>query len=37
MNTIEKTDAAIMNTYARVQTVFVKGEGATLWDEKGNT
>ena len=37
MNTKEKTDKYVFNTYGRVQRVFVKGEGATLWDEQGNT
>lgn len=36
MNTIEKTDKYVFNTYSRVQTVFVKGQGSTLWDEAGN-
>ncbi len=36
MNTIEKTDKYVFNTYSRVQTVFVKGRGASLWDEDGN-
>lgn len=36
MDTIEKTDKYVFNTYSRVQTVFVKGQGATLWDEAGN-
>ncbi|MCP4116043.1 MAG: acetylornithine transaminase [Desulfobacteraceae bacterium] len=36
MDTIEKTDTCIFNTYARIPTVFVKGEGSTLWDDKGN-
>jgi len=35
MNTKEKSDKYIFNTYSRIQTVFVKGEGATLWDEEG--
>ncbi|MFK5954613.1 MAG: acetylornithine transaminase [Desulfobacterium sp.] len=37
MNTKEKTDKYIFNTYGRIQKVFVKGQGATLWDEEGNT
>ncbi|MDY0220215.1 MAG: acetylornithine transaminase [Desulfobacterium sp.] len=37
MNTIERTDAYVFNTYARIPTVFVRGEGATLWDDKGNS
>ncbi|HKK90783.1 MAG TPA: acetylornithine transaminase [Desulfobacteraceae bacterium] len=36
MNTLEKTDHYILNTYPRQQTVFVKGQGATLWDDRGN-
>ncbi|MBF0468472.1 MAG: acetylornithine transaminase [Desulfamplus sp.] len=36
MNTIEKTDKYVFNTYGRIQKVFVRGEGATLWDEDGN-
>ncbi len=36
MNTIEKTDKYVFNTYSRVQKVFVKGKDATLWDEDGN-
>ncbi len=35
MNTMEKTDKYVFNTYSRVKTVFVKGQGATLWDEDG--
>ncbi len=35
MNTKEKSDKYVFNTYSRIQTVFVKGEGATLWDEEG--
>ncbi|MBF0377257.1 MAG: acetylornithine transaminase [Desulfamplus sp.] len=35
MNTIEKTDQYIFNTYGRIKKVFVKGEGSTLWDEDG--
>ncbi len=35
MNTKEKTDKYVFNTYSRIQTVFVKGQGATLWDENG--
>ncbi len=37
MNTIEKTDKYIFNTYARLQRVFVKGRGAILMDEDGNS
>ncbi|SMC47362.1 acetylornithine aminotransferase apoenzyme [Desulfocicer vacuolatum DSM 3385] len=37
MNTKEKTDKYVFNTYGRIQKVFVKGQGATLWDEEGNT
>ncbi len=37
MNTKEKTDAYIFNTYGRIQKVFVKGQGTTLWDEEGNS
>ena len=37
MNAKEKTDKYIFNTYGRIQKVFVKGQGATLWDEEGNT
>jgi len=36
MNTIEKTDHYVFNTYGRIQKVFVRGEGSTLWDEDGN-
>jgi len=36
LNTKEKTDKYIFNTYGRIQKVFVKGQGATLWDEEGN-
>jgi acetylornithine aminotransferase len=36
MDTIKKTDTCIFNTYARIPTVFVKGEGSTLWDDQGN-
>ncbi|SLM30337.1 Acetylornithine aminotransferase [Desulfamplus magnetovallimortis] len=36
MDTIEKTDKYIFNTYGRIKRVFVKGEGSTLWDEEGN-
>ncbi len=36
MNTIEKTDKYIFNTYGRIKKVFVKGEGSTLWDQEGN-
>ncbi len=36
MNTIEKTDKYVFNTYGRIKKVFVKGEGSTLWDEDGN-
>jgi len=36
MDTIEKTDHYIFNTYGRTQKVFVRGEGSTLWDEDGN-
>ncbi|MDR1396809.1 MAG: acetylornithine transaminase [Desulfarculales bacterium] len=35
MNTIEKTDAYIMNTYNRMPAVFVRGQGARLWDDQG--
>ncbi|MFH1154332.1 MAG: acetylornithine transaminase [Pseudomonadota bacterium] len=35
MTTIETTDAHIFNTYARIPVVFVKGRGATLWDDQG--
>ncbi|MBF0231022.1 MAG: acetylornithine transaminase [Desulfamplus sp.] len=35
MNTIEKTDKYVFNTYGRIKKVFVKGEGSTLWDEDG--
>ena len=37
MNIIEKTDKYVFSTYGRTQRVFVKGQGATLWDEEGNT
>ncbi|MFO7749323.1 MAG: acetylornithine transaminase [Desulfobacteraceae bacterium] len=37
MNTLEKTDHYILNTYPRQQTVFVKGRGSTLWDDKGRS
>lgn len=37
MNTIEKTDQNIINTYARFQKVFVSGEGCVLKDEEGNS
>ncbi len=37
MNIIEKTDENIINTYARVQKVFVSGKGSTLKDEHGRT
>ncbi len=36
MDTIKKTDTYVFNTYARIPTVFVRGEGATLWDDEGN-
>ncbi len=36
MTTIKMTDSAVFNTYARTQKVFVKGLGATLWDDDGN-
>lgn len=36
MNTKEKSDKYVFNTYGRVQKVFVKGEGTTLWDDEGN-
>ncbi|MBF0303857.1 MAG: acetylornithine transaminase [Desulfamplus sp.] len=36
MNTIEKTDKYVFNTYGRIKKVFVKGQGSTLWDEDGN-
>ncbi|MBI9088289.1 MAG: acetylornithine transaminase [Desulfobacterium sp.] len=36
MDTIKNTDTCIFNTYARIPVVFVKGEGATLWDDQGN-
>ncbi|MBF0204828.1 MAG: acetylornithine transaminase [Desulfamplus sp.] len=36
MNTIEKTDKYVFNTYGRIKKVFVRGEGSTLWDEDGN-
>ncbi len=35
MDTIKKTDTHVFNTYARIPTVFVRGEGATLWDDQG--
>ncbi|MBF0388816.1 MAG: acetylornithine transaminase [Desulfamplus sp.] len=35
MNTIEKTDKYVFNTYGRIKKVFVKGEGSTLWDQDG--
>ncbi len=37
MNTIEKTDKYVFNTYSRIQKVFVKGREATLWDEDGKS
>ncbi len=37
MDTIKKTDTCIINTYARIPVVFVKGEGSTLWDDQGNS
>ena len=37
MDTIKKTDTYVFNTYARIPTVFVKGEGATLWDDQGKS
>ncbi len=36
MNIKEKSDKYVFNTYSRIQTVFVKGKGAKLWDENGN-
>lgn len=35
MNSIEKTDFYIMNTYNRLPVTFVRGQGARLWDEQG--
>ena len=35
MDTFNKTDQNIINTYARVQKVFVSGEGCILTDEDG--
>ncbi len=37
MNTIEKTDKYVFNTYSRIQKVFVKGRKSTLWDEDGKS
>ncbi|MCP3900715.1 MAG: aminotransferase class III-fold pyridoxal phosphate-dependent enzyme, partial [Desulfobacteraceae bacterium] len=37
MNTIKKTDENIINTYARVQKVFVSGQGSVLKDEDDNS
>ncbi len=37
MNTVEKSDTFIFNTYARLPVVFVKGEGATLFDDNGKS
>ena len=35
MNTIEKSDKYVFDTYGRIKTVFVKGRGTKLWDEEG--
>jgi acetylornithine aminotransferase len=37
MNTFDKTDQNIINTYARVKKVFVSGEGCVLKDEEDNS
>ncbi len=36
MNTMEKSDKYVFNTYGRIKKVFVRGQGSTLWDEEGN-
>ena len=35
MRASDKIDKWVMNTYMRNPITFVKGEGATLWDEDG--
>ena len=35
MDTVEKTDSYVMNTYARKGVCFAKGSGCRLWDENG--
>ena len=37
MDTFNKTDQNIINTYARVQKVFISGEGCVLKDEDNNS
>lgn len=36
MDSIQKTDQYIFQTYARQSRCFIKGEGTTLWDDQGN-
>ena len=36
MDTKEKSDKYVFNTYGRIQKVFVKGKESTLWDDEGN-
>ena len=36
MDTVDKTDNFVFQTYMRQGKAFVKGQGATLWDEEGN-
>lgn len=36
MDSIQKTDDYVFQTYLRQGKAFVKGEGVTLWDEDGN-
>ena len=36
MDTVDKTDNIVFQTYMRQGKAFVKGQGATLWDEEGN-
>ena len=35
MDTVQKTDSYVMNTYARKRVCFAKGSGCRLWDENG--
>ncbi len=35
MDTVQKTDSFVMNTYARKPVSFVRGSGCRLWDENG--
>ncbi|MFO7753675.1 MAG: acetylornithine transaminase [Desulfobacteraceae bacterium] len=35
MDTVRKTDSFVMNTYARKEVCFTRGDGCRLWDEDG--